>query len=163
MKGLNKVIVSGNVLGNIEYGRVTNGSEVCGFSVASDRHSANGVVTAFVKVNVYVEGLVRICKLKLFKGAYALVEGELMNRDTRAGTGLLEIRAREILFLANINFDAALPATMTSPDDLIRAAYTVLHQMASEGVEIDESERRVIESLNSYIKNNAESAGGTRS
>lgn len=98
MKGINKVIISGNVLGSIEYGRMTNGAEACGFSVASDRHSANGVVTAFVKVNVYVEGLIRICKTKLLKGTYVLVEGELMNRDGQHGD-LTEVRAREIIFL----------------------------------------------------------------
>jgi single-stranded DNA-binding protein len=98
MKGINSVTISGNALGNIEYGRVTNGAECCGFSVASERHSANGVVTAFVKVNVYVEGLVRICRAKLAKGVYVVVQGELMNRDGQHGD-LTEVRAREIIFL----------------------------------------------------------------
>jgi single-stranded DNA-binding protein len=98
MKGINKVILSGNVLGTIEYGRVSSGSEACSFQVASDRHSASGVVTAFVKINVYVEGLIKICKLKLLKGTYVIVEGELMNRDGQHGD-LTEVRAREIIFL----------------------------------------------------------------
>lgn len=98
MKGINKVIISGNVLGTIEFGKVSNGGEACGFQVASDRHSASGVVTAFVKINVYVEGLVKICKLKLLKGIYVIVEGELMNRDGQHGD-LTEVRAREIIFL----------------------------------------------------------------
>ena len=98
MKGINSVHLSGNVLGNIEYGRVSKGGEACSFSVASDRHSANGVVTAFVKVNVYVDGLVRICRAKLAKGIYVLVQGELMNREGQHGD-LTEVRAREIIFL----------------------------------------------------------------
>lgn len=98
MKGINTVTVSGNVLGNIEYGCVGSGSEACGFQVASDRHTATGVITAFVKVNVYVEWLVQLCKAKLGKGAYVLVEGELMNRQGKYGS-LTEVRAREIIFL----------------------------------------------------------------
>lgn len=96
-KGINKVFLAGNVLDNIEYGKVGNGSEALTFQIASDRKSASGVVTAYVKVNVYVEGLIRICKLKLIKGCYVVVEGELMNREGRHGD-LLEVRAREIIF-----------------------------------------------------------------
>lgn len=101
MKGINKVILSGNVLDNIEYGRMTNNAEACSFQVASDRHTSSGVVTAFVKVNVYVEGLIRICRMKLIKGMYVLVEGELMNRDGKHGD-LTEVRAREIIFLPKV-------------------------------------------------------------
>lgn len=100
MRGLNKVFLSGNVTGAIEFGRTGKGDEVCGFHLASDRHTQGGqVVTAFVKINVYIDGLVRICKTKLVKGVYVLVEGELMNRDGQHG-GLTEVRAREILFLS---------------------------------------------------------------
>lgn len=99
MRGLNKVIISGNVTGAIEFGRTGKGDEVCGFHMASDRHTSGGsIVTAFVKVNVYPDGLVRICKGKLIKGVYVLVEGELMNRDGQHG-GLTEVRAKEIIFL----------------------------------------------------------------
>lgn len=97
MKGLNKVFLSGLVLDSANYGHVGNGSEACTFRVVSDRHGSNGVVSACVKINVYVEGLIRICKLKLFKGTYVLVEGELMNREGQHGD-LLEVRAREIYF-----------------------------------------------------------------
>lgn len=96
-KGFNKVFLAGNVLDSIEYGKVGKGSDACTFQIASDRHSANGVVTAFIKVNVYVEGLIRICKMKLAKGAFVVVEGELMNREGKYGD-LLEVRAREIIF-----------------------------------------------------------------
>lgn len=96
-RGFNKVFLSGNVLDNIEYGSVGKGAEACTFQLASDRKTASGVVTAYVKVNVYVEGLIRICKMKLAKGAYVVVEGELMNREGKYGD-LLEVRAREIIF-----------------------------------------------------------------
>jgi single-stranded DNA-binding protein len=100
MRGLNKVFLSGNVTGAIEFGRTGKGDEVCGFHLASDRHTSNGgVVTAFIKVNVYIDGLVRVCKSKLNKGVYVLVEGELMNREGQHGE-LTEVRAREILFLS---------------------------------------------------------------
>lgn len=101
MRGLNKVIISGNVTGAIEFGKTNSGAQdACGFHVASDRHtSGGGVVTAYIKVNVYVDGLVKICKTRLSKGIYVLVEGELMNRDGQHGD-LTEVRAREIIFLA---------------------------------------------------------------
>jgi len=51
-----------------------------------------------VKVNVYVEALVKLCRLRLQKGCYIIVEGELMNRNTPSGR-LTEVRAWEILFL----------------------------------------------------------------
>jgi len=100
VRGINKVIVSGNVTGAIEFGKTNNGLEVCGFHIASDRHtSGGGIVTAFIKVNVYVDGLVRICRTRLVKGIYVLIEGELMNRDGQHGD-LTEVRAREVIFLA---------------------------------------------------------------
>lgn len=99
MRGLNKVIISGNVTGSIEFGRTGKGDEVCGFHIASDRHTFGGsIVTAFIKINVYTDKLVRVCKGKLVKGVYVLVEGELMNRDGQHG-GLTEVRAKEIIFL----------------------------------------------------------------
>lgn len=99
MRGINKVILSGNVTGKIEYGRTDSGSEVCAFIVASDRHTSGGVVTAYIKVNVYIEGLVKLCRNRLDKGCYLLVEGELMNRSVPSGK-LTEVRAWEIIFLS---------------------------------------------------------------
>ena len=99
MRGFNKVILSGNVTGKIDYATTDNGSEVCTFVIASDRHgSGGGVVTAFVKVNVYAEPLVRLCRNRLDKGSYLLLEGELMNRSTPSGK-LTEVRAWEVIFL----------------------------------------------------------------
>lgn len=99
MRGVNKVVISGNVTGSIEYGRTGKGDGVCGFHMASDRHASGGdIVTAFIKINVYAEGLVRVCKSKLIKGVYVLVEGELMNREGQHG-GLTEVRARDIIFI----------------------------------------------------------------
>jgi single-stranded DNA-binding protein len=99
MRGLNKVIVSGNVTGKIDYATTDNGSEVCTFVLASDRHGSGGVVTAYIKINVYVDGLVKLCRNRLDKGSYVLVEGELMNRSTPSGK-LTEVRAWEVIFLS---------------------------------------------------------------
>ena len=99
MRGLNKVIVSGNVTGKIDYATTDNGSEVCTFVVASERHGSGGTVTAYIKVNVYVEGLAKVCRNRLAKGSYVLVEGELMNRSTPSGK-LTEVRAWEVIFLS---------------------------------------------------------------
>lgn len=108
MRGINKVVVSGNVTGKIEYAQTSDArSEVCTFTLASDRHSSGGIVTAYVKVNVYIEGLVRLCRSKLEKGCYIIVEGELMNRTTPSGK-LTEVRAWELLFLG--------PSVVSTPD-----------------------------------------------
>ena len=98
MRGLNKVILAGNVTGKIDFAATDAGKQVCTFILASDRHGAGGVVTtAYVKVNVYLDGLVAACQSKLTKGCYLLVEGELMNRTTPSGK-TLEVRAWEIIF-----------------------------------------------------------------
>lgn len=97
MRGINKVIFSGNVSGGIKYSETTNGSPTCSFQVASDRHAQAGkVVTAWVKVNVYGV-LVKTCQTFLKKGCYVIVDGELMNRDGQLKE-LVEIRARELVF-----------------------------------------------------------------
>ena len=101
MRGINRVVLSGNTTGKIDFSRTDSGTDACTFTLASDRHSAGGVVTAFVKVNVYVEALVKLCRLRLQKGSYILVEGELMNRVTPAGK-TIEVRAWELLFLGPV-------------------------------------------------------------
>jgi single-stranded DNA-binding protein len=93
MRGINKVIVSGNVSEDVQFVQTSGSREqtLCTFHVASDRHTQGQVVTAWVKVNVYIEALVKLCKTRMKKGVYVLVEGELMNRG--------EVRARELIFL----------------------------------------------------------------
>ena len=99
MRGINRVVVSGNSTNKIQFSRTSNGSEVCTFTLASDRPGSNGsTVSAFVKINVYSGGLVDVCRTRLTKGVYVLVEGELMNRDGQMGE-LMEVRARDLIFL----------------------------------------------------------------
>lgn len=103
MRGINRVVISGNVSGSAAFQETSNGTQVASFNLASDRHDPSGsVVTAWVKVNVYIENLVSVCRLKLYKGAYVIVEGELMNREfNRDGQRgqLTEVRAWEIVFV----------------------------------------------------------------
>jgi single-stranded DNA-binding protein len=99
MRGLNKVVLAGNVTNKIDYARTENGKDACTFVIACDRHGVGGsITTAFVKVNVYLEGLVAACQSKLTKGCYLILEGELMNRSTPSGKQL-EVRAWDIVFL----------------------------------------------------------------
>jgi single-stranded DNA-binding protein len=96
MKGINSVIISGNVGDRITIGRTSRGDPACSFSVASD---AAPVPTAtWVRVSVYGEELVQVCRMHLTKGVYVLVEGELMNRAGRFGE-LTEVRARRVVFV----------------------------------------------------------------
>jgi len=98
MRGYNKVVLAGNATGKIDYAKTENGKSVCTFVLACDRHAQGSVVTAYVKVNVYLEGLVSVCQTKLTKGCYLFVEGELMNRTTPSGQQL-EVRAWDIVFV----------------------------------------------------------------
>jgi len=98
MRGLNRWIGSGNVSRDINYGEMPDGTPVVSFTMASDRVANGSTITAWVKVNVYIEQLVSACKSKLECGGYVLVEGELMNREGRHGK-LTEVRAREIIFV----------------------------------------------------------------
>jgi|WetSurMetagenome_2_1015567.scaffolds.fasta_scaffold08238_5 single-stranded DNA-binding protein len=99
MRGINKSILSGNVSGDINFSELPGGDPALSFSLASDRRSGDGgSVTVWVRVNVYIQPLIHICRERLHKGGYVLVEGELMNRDGVHGK-LTEVRAREIIFM----------------------------------------------------------------
>lgn len=100
MRGLNRVIISGYVCEKINYGNTREGgAQACSFTLASSRVGQGKSVTAYIKINVYGDGLVGLCRSRLFRSAYLLVEGELMNRDG-AVEELTEVRARELIFLA---------------------------------------------------------------
>lgn len=93
---VNYVSISGNI-GKVEFAVTHSGNPVCNFQIASDRRSKESTVTAWAKVNVYSKSLVEVCRIKLRKGLWVLVEGELMNREGKLGE-LTEIRARKLLF-----------------------------------------------------------------
>lgn len=98
MRGVNKVFIAGNVSRDINYGVMPDDSPVLSFTMAADRY-ANGVtVTAWVKVNVYIEALIEQCRQHLGCGGYVVVDGELMNREGRHGR-LTEVRAKEVVFV----------------------------------------------------------------
>jgi single-stranded DNA-binding protein len=100
MRGVNKVVISGNVGDRTTYGKTGSGVPCCSFSVASDRKDGREIITAWVRVNVYGDELVGDCKERLEKGVYCIVDGELMNRDGKVGE-LTELRARGIVFMNN--------------------------------------------------------------
>ena len=97
MRGLNHWNGAGNVTNTITFAKTGKGADVCTFTMACDRYMADGTVTVWVKVNVYMGALVQRCRERLARGTYVVIEGELMNRDGRIGE-LLEVRAREIIF-----------------------------------------------------------------
>lgn len=98
MRGINKTILSGNVSREINYGTMSDGASALSFTMASDRHANGTTVTAWVKINVYIDALVEQCRTHLACGGYVIVDGELMNRDGRHGK-LTEVRAKEIVFV----------------------------------------------------------------
>lgn len=92
--------MSGNVTGTKPaFTTISGGKPACSFEIASHRVvPGGGQVKAYVRVNVYIEALVRLCEDRLSKGEYVIVDGELMNRDGQHGE-LTEIRARELIFV----------------------------------------------------------------
>jgi len=96
MRGINRVVISGNVHGDGNFATLRDGSRA--FTIASDRHTCGDVITAHVRINCYIDGLIDMIEQKLRKGDYVIVEGELMNRPG-VNEELTEIRAREIVFV----------------------------------------------------------------
>ena len=99
MRGLNRVIISGNASDSAWFQTTGSGVPCATFRLACDRRGANKgeVVTAWIKINVYGDALVEICRQRLHKGSYVIVEGELMNRDGATGE-VTEVRAKEVIF-----------------------------------------------------------------
>ena len=97
MRGINKVLVAGNVGRNISFDTTDTTKEAaCSFRVFSDRGRGDNLVTAWVRVNVYGEGLVGLVRDRIERGSYVLIDGELMNRRTKTGV-YTELRARDIV------------------------------------------------------------------
>jgi len=98
-RGINRVVISGNCSDSARFHTTGNGAKCATFKLASDRRGIKPgeIVTAWVKINVYNEALVDICQSRLAKGAYVIVEGELMNREGVQGE-VTEVRAKEIIF-----------------------------------------------------------------
>lgn len=94
------MILSGTVL-DVQFSRTSKGYDVCTFTLDATRPGREGrEVTAYVKVNVYVKGLVESCKDRLdLVNSYVLVDGELMNRDLSRNDTTLYVRALDVLFL----------------------------------------------------------------
>ena len=98
MRGINRIVISGNVGNMIKFRDTSKGVPSCTFQLASDRHARGDILTTWVKINVYGRELVRSCRNRLSKGVYVIVEGELMNRDRADQKELVEVRAREVIF-----------------------------------------------------------------
>ena len=98
MRGLNRVVLSGEVQDRIRFGQTPKGIECLSFWLTCDRSHVVHNTVLNVKVNAYGEEFVDVCRDKLEEGIYVLVEGELMERRFR-GTLLTEVRANEIIFL----------------------------------------------------------------
>lgn len=72
---------------------------MCSFLLETSRPGSHGAtVSTIVKINAYSPGLIGVCRAMLHKGAYVIVEGELMTRSGRYGERT-EVRARDIIFV----------------------------------------------------------------
>lgn len=96
-RGINRVAISGEVVGRFSFSETTNSSAAASFYVLCERHTHDSVVRVRVKINAYGGGLVTVLRVKLVLGAYVLVDGELMNRKGQQEE-LIEVRATQIIF-----------------------------------------------------------------
>lgn len=94
-RGINAVVVSGNVTQDIRYGHLDGGDPFCSFTLISEKKGKKK--RTIVRINIYQPGLVDVCQDRLQVGVYVLVEGELMNPDRMSGC---EVRCNEIVFTA---------------------------------------------------------------
>jgi hypothetical protein len=93
VKGTNSWSGSGNVAGDVFYGRTGSGDPACNFKIVIEEAHKPLV---YVRINVY-GGFVDICQHReLKKGNYVVVGGELMNRKGREGT-LVEVRCAKLV------------------------------------------------------------------
>jgi single-stranded DNA-binding protein len=92
-RGINSVAVSGNVTRDISFGETDGGNPYCTFTIITEKKDRKH--RAIVRLNVYLPGLVQVCRNLLREGGYVVVSGELMNPDHKSGC---EIRCLEIAF-----------------------------------------------------------------
>lgn len=96
-RGINRALVSGKVVGKPLFDQTGSNRAAGSFFIVSERHSPTNIISVRVKINVYGDGLVGLCRVKTVPGAYVVVDGELMNRDGQHGE-LLEVRAISLVF-----------------------------------------------------------------
>lgn len=95
-RGINQVVLAGNIGGSVTYGTTGGGEQACSFLLAVEGKGRNAT---WVRVNVY-GGLVSVCREKAHKGRYAIVAGQLMNRTGgQSQNDLVEIRCEEVVFI----------------------------------------------------------------
>lgn len=104
--GINRISLSGQVVQQIYFNATPNGEPAGSFFLRSERRKDGRVIAVRVKVNVYGESLVSVCRVKVVSGAYVVVDGELMNRNGKTEE-LVEVRAHTVVVPAEENQHAA--------------------------------------------------------
>ena len=92
-RGINTVVVSGNVTKDIKFGTTEGGDPFCTFTLISEKKGKKK--RTIIRINIYQPGLVDVCQDRLQDGGYVIVEGEMMNPDRISGC---EVRCQEIVF-----------------------------------------------------------------
>jgi hypothetical protein len=96
MRGINRISISGRVVGKIVFDSTPNRDPAGSFFLRSERHKEGKIIAVRVKVNVYGDTLVSQCRVKIVSDAYVIVDGELMNRNGRLEE-LVEVRAHTVV------------------------------------------------------------------
>ncbi len=95
-QGINRVSISGCVVGKINFDTTSTNEPAGSFFLHSERHKEAKIIAVRAKINVYGGQLVSLCRVKIVSGAYVVVDGELMNRNGRFEE-LVEVRAHTVV------------------------------------------------------------------
>lgn len=96
MKGINVCGISGHVASDILFSKTRSGDSACSFRFAIDQgHKA----TVFIRVNVYGGNVEVIKSRQMRKGDYAVINGELMNRQGHNDV-ITEVRCGSIVIIS---------------------------------------------------------------
>ena len=93
MKGINRVVIGGNVGQRLVFGETkSNKIPSCSFDVCID----DGKKIVWIAVNAYGQGMVEKCRRFVQKGRYVIINGELMSRAVK-DMQKIEVKATDIL------------------------------------------------------------------
>ncbi len=139
--GVNKSFFSGVVRGEPTVQETSSTkTPAASFPMTSEREGEHRSVSCTTKINTYNEGLVKFVKANVTKGAFIIVEGELMNRDVK---GLSAENSRPVIFteirawnLIAVRADGTYAATIAD-DKMSDGLYDALQQALKASSEQD--------------------------
>jgi len=99
LKGINVCSVAGHVASDVLMATTKGGDAACSFRFAIDQGHKS---TVFIRINAYGGNVEVIKRRQMRKGDYAVIEGELMNRQGHNDV-ITEVRCENIVIISKGN------------------------------------------------------------